>query len=359
MEFITDATLIQHGVGCGLVCSSWRPWFGCRSEARRTTRSPAPTTRAIPRPSPAATVKFDMVAIPGGTFIMGSPDGEKGHEANEGPQHPVTIRPLWMGKCEVTWDEFDLYRKELGVDNATNTRRSSRRIRRHHRPDAALRPRDLWPRREGHPALCMTHHAAMEYCRWLSKKTGKVYRLPTEAEWEYAARAGTKTAYFFGDDPKKLGEYAWFADNSEETTHAVGSKKPNPWGLHDMLGNVMEWCLDDYKKDGLRHLPAGQADRWVRCFLPGINALSRTWPAAARGPIRPAQLRCAARRGSDKTWSSAIRSGRRASGGTPNSTSSASASSGPSRSRTTSRDCGRRSRGRVRDDVGAEPPVCP
>ena len=94
--------------------------------------------------------------------------------------------------------------------------------------------------REGHPVLGITYHAAMQYCRWLSMKTGKVYRLPTEAEWEYAARAGTKTAYFFGDDPAKLGDYAWYADNSDDDPQAVGKKKPNPWGLYDMYGNVAE-----------------------------------------------------------------------------------------------------------------------
>ena len=109
---------------------------------------------------------------------------------------------------------------------------------------------ETWaPAPRGHPVLGITYHAAMQYCRWLSLKTGETYRLPTEAEWEYAACAGTKTAYFFGDDPKKLGEYAWDNDNSDGDSKAVGTKKANPWGLYDICGNVSEYCLDLYDKN--------------------------------------------------------------------------------------------------------------
>jgi formylglycine-generating enzyme required for sulfatase activity len=152
----------------------------------------------------------------------------------------------------------------------------------------------------------MTHHAASEYCRWLSKKTGKIYRLPTEAEWEWAARAGTQTAYFFGDDPGELGKYAWFITNSaggrdhEPTTHPVGSKTPNPWGLHDMYGNVAEWCLDHYFKSSYTGRPLD---------FPTLSPVEISGNRRFRHVIRggswaDSAMRCrsAARRGSDRSW---------------------------------------------------------
>jgi formylglycine-generating enzyme required for sulfatase activity len=140
----------------------------------------------------------------------------------------------------------------------------------------------------------------MEYCRWLSAKTGKTFRLPTEAEWEYACRAGTTTAYSFGNDPKTLGDYAWFADNSEEVTHPVGQKKPNAWGLHDMHGNVAEWCLDRYRKDSYSTFPIDKPT-----LGPVLMPTSDRFPNVARGGSwadPPGRLRSAVRRGSDKSW---------------------------------------------------------
>jgi len=99
------------------------------------------------------------------------------------------------------------------------------------------------------PIIGISWHDAKAYCKWLSEKSGKAYRLPTEAEWEYAARAGTTTQWSFGDDEKELDKYAWYSKNSESKTHPVGGKLPNPWGLYDMQGNVWEWCEDWYDKD--------------------------------------------------------------------------------------------------------------
>ncbi|MBV9123344.1 MAG: SUMF1/EgtB/PvdO family nonheme iron enzyme, partial [Planctomycetes bacterium] len=207
--------------------------------------NPSADFKAYTETLPGTDVKFDLVPIPGGTYLMGSPDSEPGHKADEAPQHLVTILPFWMEKTEVTWDEFDVFRKEVGVEfPADNEKRLQADADALTGPTKPYADETFGMGREKHPVIAITHHAAMEYCRWLSRKTGKLYRLPTEAEWEYACRAGTKTAYFFGDDPKQLDDYAWYAANSDDTSHEVATRKPNPWGLYDMVGNVDEWCLD-------------------------------------------------------------------------------------------------------------------
>ena len=111
--------------------------------------------------------------------------------------------------------------------------------------------------KDGYPAISMTQHAASKYCQWLSAKTGHFYRLPTEAEWEYACRAGTTTAFWFGDDGEKIGDYEWYADNADFKYQKVGTKKPNPWGLYDMHGNVAEWVIDAYDAAGYQSLENG------------------------------------------------------------------------------------------------------
>jgi formylglycine-generating enzyme required for sulfatase activity len=295
---------LQYPLGGGLLwlglAACFWPSDPATSASGQTADFPPATHKSYVETIPGSDVKFEMIAIPGGTFLMGSPSSEPGRAEDEGPQHPVTIRPLWIGKCEVTWDEYDQYwKKQEGAEQPKPTAQDKA-------ADAVSRPTPPYADetfghgREGNPVICITHHAAMEYCRWLSARTGKSYRLPTEAEWEYACRAGTKTAYSFGDDAKQLGDYAWLAGNSEEVAHPVGKKKPNPWGLHDMHGNVAEWCLDQYRKDLYATFPQ---DKPV--LLPVVLPTADRFSNVARGGSwadQPARLRSAARRGSDKSW---------------------------------------------------------
>jgi formylglycine-generating enzyme required for sulfatase activity len=236
-------------------------------------------------------VKFNLVPIPAGSFSMGSPATEKGRKPDEGSQVEVTLDAFWMGTHEVTHDEFLVF---FDDDNTS----------RNEDVDAVTRPTaqyiDLsWGmgKQGGFPANSMSHHTAMMYCHWLYLKTGVFYRLPTESEWEYACRAGTKTAYYFGDDPKEIGQYAWFAGNSGEKYQKVGQKKPNAWGLFDMIGNVSEWTLDQYTPDYFTKI----ADKPVN---PRIGP-STKYPKSVRGGgylDQPAVMRSAARNKSEPAW---------------------------------------------------------
>lgn len=200
--------------------------------------------------------KIEMLPIKGGKFMMGSPKTESGRQDDEGPQHEVELAPFWMARCEITWDAYDVWMSDLDIFRreqtgvAGNERDKAAEIYQLTRPTKPYTDMSFgMGKRGGYPAICMTQHSCRVFCKWLTMKTGRYYRLPTEAEWEYACRAGTTTAWSFGDDPEKLGEYAWFTDNSEEKYKKVGQKKPNPWGLYDMHGNVAEWVLDQHTTD--------------------------------------------------------------------------------------------------------------
>ncbi len=199
--------------------------------------------------------KIEMLPIPGGRFVMGSPETEKGRYPDEGPQHDVEISPFWMAKCEITWDAYEVWMSDLDILKrqllalAATPRDPIAEKFQISQPTKPYTDMTFGMGKRGYPAICMTQHAGRVFCQWLSAKTGRYYRLPTEAEWEYACRAGTTTAYSFGDDPAQLGDYAWYLENSNEQYQKVGQKKPNPWGLHDMHGNVAEWCLDQYTTD--------------------------------------------------------------------------------------------------------------
>ncbi len=206
-------------------------------------------------------VSFEMVFVKGGTFDMGCPAEEKDREENEGPVNAVTVRDFWLAKYETTWDVFDVWYRNAGLpkrDEAVGVyedpmNKPDLKLA----PDAITRPTNPYVDdtydhgREGKPAICMSHHSAMVFCHWLRLKTGKPYRLPTEAEWEYACRAGEKGPYGIPKNTK-LDDYAWHKGNSKTddmpdgTTHAPGEKKANAFGLYDMHGNAAEWTLDLY-----------------------------------------------------------------------------------------------------------------
>lgn len=257
---------------------------------------------------PGTDMKFDLVPISAGTFTMGSSASEPGRGDDEGPRHEVKLQPFWMGRTEVTWEEYDLFAFSQDIRKKQDQKTDlAKQPETEKAADAVTRPTPPYADQtfglghDGQPALCMTWHAAMEYCRWLSAKTGKTYRLPTEAEWEYACRAGSKTAYSFGADAAQLNDHAWYVKNSDGKPQKVGMKKPNAWGLHDMHGNVAEWCLDQYDR------------AFYGTFKPGAPALfpvllpsDKRYPHVARGGSWDDEaplLRSAARRASEDDWS--------------------------------------------------------
>ncbi len=202
---------------------------------------------------PKTKAPYDMIAIKGGAFFMGSPTDEEGRAEDEGPRQQVLVEPFWMGRFEITWNQYmpfmitDCPRRkdgsvlQLRSDASLDMIVSS--------PTTPYTDMSFGMGEGKRPAISMTQHAASKFCQWLSAQTGHYYRLPTEAEWEYACRAGTTTAYSFGNDMSKLKEYAVY---DAIQTAEVGTKKPNPWGLYDMHGNVLEWCLDQYSPDAYR-----------------------------------------------------------------------------------------------------------
>ena len=215
---------------------------------------------------PATGIDYDMIAIQGGTFVMGSPLDEEHREIDEGPQREVTLSPFWMGKYEVTWDQFRPFSEQLPrrYSNMNGSPRSPEDATELmdwvSAPTQPYMQMDFGMGYEGFPAIYMTQHGANKFCQWLSAQTGHFYRLPTEAEWEYACRAGTTGPFHCPTD--QIEDYAVIDPEQIRVGDGkVGSKKPNPWGLGDMHGNVIEWCLDAYSP-GYADLPT--TDPWRR-----------------------------------------------------------------------------------------------
>lgn len=235
---------------------------------------------------PGTSLIFDMAAVPGGEFVMGNNDGN----ADEKPEHKVEVSPFWMSTHEVTWDLFELFvYKDLEVTRSTDKKVPSQ-------VDAVTRPSKPYldmtfgMGKQGYPALAMTQYNAIQFCKWLYVRTGVFYRLPTEAEWEFAAKQGQTGA--------PLDDHAWNERNSNSTTQKVGTLKPNKYGIYDLLGNAAEWTYDQYQADYYSSL----AGKKVK---DPVNVADKLYPHVVRGGSYQSDLRYlspSARDYSDASW---------------------------------------------------------
>ncbi len=231
---------------------------------------------------PGTSAAISMIAIPGGTFTIGSPESEPFHKSDEAPQRKIEVSSFFMGEMEVTWDQYWAFYGETMSEGRTPP---ATVYANNSRPDVDAvsgptapfgSPDQGWGMGE-RPAITMTHYAAETFCQWLSLKTGKKYRLPTEAEWEYAVRGGTTTPYFFEGDPgdytnegfwnemfgadtARINSYVIYVNNSKNRSQEPGKVLANPFGLKNMLGNVMEYCSDKYAEDAYSMLNDGDKD---------------------------------------------------------------------------------------------------
>ena len=260
---------------------------------------------------PGTDQTFKMIPIKGGTFKMGSPASEKKRKADEGPQIEVEVQPFWMEEHETTWKEFEqfalkyLRTNRKTTDGLTDNERTA---------DAMAAPTGAWDinaishdnaGKPGYPASGMSIYCAQAYCKWLTALTGRYYRLPTEAEWEYACRAGSTTAYSFGDDDGDLEEYAWWQLNSEGKSQKVKTRKPNAWGLFDMHGNVSEWVLEHYAKDTYAQRKPGTFAAPVKSPVTQVGSGQKDNHVARGGNCEddePDALRSARRLESTEKW---------------------------------------------------------
>ncbi len=265
----------------------------CITCSLAATAQPAGDTfKVYEQAIPGSELRSKMIPIPGGTFLMGSIAADKAKKEDETPQRTVTVSPFWMDAYEVSRDAFDVFFKDETISQNSAV-------------DAITRPSPQYidfslgmGKEGGYPVNSLSQYAALMYCRWLYHKTGIFYRLPTEAEWEYACRAGSAATYFFGNDSTQLDKYAWYNKNSGNKFQKAGQKLPNAWGLYDMLGNVSEWTLDHYDENYLKNLAEKTTD-------PMAPANKAKYPKTLRGGSftdEAVALRSAARLASEPVW---------------------------------------------------------
>ena len=309
----------------------------CTTLAAQDSAAPAkPTPPATPDMQPYAIpigddLEIPMQPIPVGSdgfpahVTLGSPAEEAGRKADEGPQVQVELEPFWIGKFEITWDVFDAFRRDYQqlAEGALRHGDASAEDW----ADAVSLPTPLYEQdaapilagmgsKGGYPVANISQFAARQFTKWLSRRSGVFHRLPTEAEWEYAARGGTTTAWSFGDDPAELDAHAVYFDNSAYDDvrkghpdfgagyRKVGSKQPNPFGLFDMHGNVAEWVIDRYAADWYAQLAAA-AEGEPLAWRDAIAWPSAVFPCVARGgswDAEAAGCRSAARLASSADW---------------------------------------------------------
>ncbi len=291
--------IIASTTGCSAL-------FGTSDADEETTRPAAevetdPDFQPYTQDIPGTEVTMDMVPVQGGTFAMGRAADEDGKEPHEGPQRDVHVDSFWMSAHEITWDQYDLFAREVVDQEIAQEYMERFEIP----PDAITTPsapygdETFGMGRDGRPAVSMTHYAAVIYAMWMTGKTGEFHRLPTEAEWEYACRGGVYGNYELKSDESALDNHEWYGANSDNSYQRVASKEPNPLGLYDMKGNVAEWTMDEFHEDYHDRLEGEVAENpW---FKPEV-----LYPRAVRGGTfrQPAEdIRCTQRRGSEGRWS--------------------------------------------------------
>lgn len=231
---------------------------------------------------------IDMVAVPGGSFEMG--------DKKSGTQIQVELSSFWIGKYEIPWDIYELFVYESA--DLTKNDNSNENIDALTRPSPPYLDMTFGMGKYGFPAVGMTQYNAIQFCKWLYLRTGVFYRLPTEAEWEYACRAGTETPYFFGNTNESLVKYAWFNKNSADKTHPIGTKEPNAWNIYDMYGNAAEWTYDQFLTDFYKKFQG-------KSVKDPVAFPEKLYPISVRGGSfkdSAASLRSDSRSGSDPSW---------------------------------------------------------